>query len=76
MYGGYGTFDQITGMATVLGLVQIQKESSAEIEDWIYDVLYIVWLYDHLLVLGLLIVVFFKYDLIEPFKKIRRIIWK
>ncbi len=72
LFGGYGTFDQITSMASILGLAQIEKESSAEIESWMYDLVYFAWLYDYLLVLGLLIAVFFKYELVEPFKKLRK----
>lgn len=72
LFGGYGTFDQVTSVASILGLVQIEKEASVEIEVWVYELVYLAWLYDYLLVLGLLIAVFFRYELVEPFKKLRK----
>ncbi len=72
LFGGYGTFDQVTSVASILGLAQIEKEASVEIEVWVYELVYLAWLYDYLLVLGLLIAVFFRYELVEPFKKLRK----
>ena len=72
LIGGYGTFDQVTSVASILGLAQIEKEASVEIEVWVYELVYLAWLYDYLLVLGLLIAVFFRYELVEPFKKLRK----